>query len=78
MIPRSLYSAPHFLVSGLHNLLCTCLVIGARPLPLYNGLGNLTSQWYLNYGEDEWREATRSVSSPRPSTALHTSFLGVV
>ena len=20
----------------------------------------LTDQWYLNYGEDEWREATRS------------------
>jgi leucyl-tRNA synthetase len=23
----------------------------------------LTDQWYLNYGEDEWREATRCFSA---------------
>ncbi len=22
----------------------------------------LTDQWYLSYGEDEWKEATRSIS----------------
>ena len=35
----------------------------------------LTDQWYLNYGEDEWREAIRCIiatsSQQAPSKALH-------
>ena len=26
----------------------------------------LTDQWYLSYGEDEWREATRCISTLLP------------
>ena len=35
----------------------------------------LTDQWYLNYGEDEWREATRCIiatsSQQAPNKTLH-------